>query len=663
MGEPITITIDGTPCRGEKGMTILEVAKANEVDIPTLCHHPWLTNHGACRMCVVEVEGQRKLVTACAAPATDGMVVTAHNDRLHMLRQMTLELLFAERNHICPYCPMTGVCELQNRAYQHGITHTRYDYIFPVLNPDTTNPHFVQDHNRCILCGRCVRACYELVGVGTLAFGHRGSREVIVADLGVPLGESTCISCGTCVDVCPTGALFDKRAPYFAKGEGLDRRRSICPDDDLGCVMNVVLRSGMVARNEGCEDAPVNGPLLSHKSRYELLHEPHPRVLRPMMRDDSGRVTECDWETALNAAAAALAPPAQANFDTSGRVGLASERLPLETLEAFFKFMTEASGSGNVDTLRGEQRQTIRAAHDIYGTHEECSLEAVHEADMVLLVGLDPPSTHPVLGAWLSRKVHHEQCPVVCISPRSTKIAELATVNLKPRRGGEQAVLYGLLGLLLDLKGLDRRVDRETAEKWRAHPPSRAVFEAGVDADDLVRIAHLYAKAQRPVILYGPDVTGGGNPTLIGRLWEMAKLCDHHEASGAIRVRGLTTGANSAAAEAVGYRGADLREAEAIVILQGDDPVDLMPQLRQDLRDARTVILMASHQGPLTEFADIILPSLKWSERGGTWLNVTGLRQEFAACAEPPKGIRSDEWVLNALAERMSVTAEEATHE
>ncbi|MCC7491767.1 MAG: molybdopterin-dependent oxidoreductase [Fimbriimonadaceae bacterium] len=659
MAELITLTIDGQECRGTKGMTILQVAKENGLDIPTLCNHPWLTTHGGCRMCVVEVEGQRRLVTACAAPAEDGQIVVAHNDRLETLRQMTLELLFAERNHICPFCAMTGVCELQDRAYEHHITHTRYDYIFPVLTPDTTNPYFVQDHNRCILCGRCVRSCYEIAGVGTLGFGHRGSQEVVIADLGVPLGESSCIKCGTCVDVCPTGALFDKRAPYFSRARGLERKPSICPDDDLGCAMNVVLKSGLVARIEGWTEAPVNGPLLSYRSRYEILNEPHPRVLKPRVRKD-GELVEVDWAEALDATAELLAKT-QSGAD-GHVVGLCSTRLPYETLASYHRLLAEQCGCVDVDTFRGAQRATRRQADDLYGTHKECDFEAIQQADMVLLVGFDPCTTHPVLGAWLAKKVHHDGVPIVSISPRTTKTAELSILSLKPRRGSELAVLYGLLGQLIEQRNLGHLVDRLTAEKWRSHPPGRVSYEAGVEEQAVVRAAALYAAAKNPVILYGPDLTETGNPTLIGRLWEMAQLLGHVGASKEVMVRGFTTGANSAAAEQIGFRGADMEGAAVVYLLSGDDPVDLTPQLRQDLRDAGAVILQSAHDGPLVQYADVVLPSLKWSERGGTWINVMGVGQTFEACTKAPAGIKPDEWVLTEIGERLSAV-KEAAHE
>lgn len=666
MAEKITLTIDGQECVGEQGMTVLEVAKANDVDIPVLCHHPWLSNRGACRMCVVEVEGNRRLVTSCAAPAEDGMVVTAHNERLSTLRQMTLELLFAERNHICPYCAMTGVCELQSQAYRHGITHTRYAYLFPVLEPDTSNDYFVQDHNRCILCGRCVRACAEVAGVGCLDFGFRGTAEAVVADLGVPLGESSCVSCGTCVDVCPTGSLFEKRAPYFSRGTDLERRPVVCPDDDLGCMMNVVLKSGLIARVQGWEEAPVNGPLLSESARYRILDEPTPRLLKPRMRNEQGQLVEVEWDEAIAAAAQKLAAAAAAApVDGTGSplAGLASGRLPKETLEAFHTFISDTCQCPNVDTFRNELRHTRRAASDIYGAHTECGFDAIQDADLVILVGIDPPRSHQVLQAWLLRKRHHEQCPIIVINTRQSEMREVVDLVIKPRRDTETRVIMGLLCQLLDAGGLSRRVDRETEERWRSQPAARVAVEAGIDANDLVKAAQMYAAAKKPVVLYGPELTHGGDPTAIGLMWDMARLSGHLTGDGALRVRGFELEANAAAAEEIGYRGADLDNAEAVYMLAGDDPFDPSGELDDLLEAVPTLIVQASHEGPLLRHADIVLPSLKWSERGGTWINATGLRQTCEASTLPPAGILADEDVLARVREQVTAVMQEATNE
>jgi formate dehydrogenase major subunit len=659
----ITLTIDGQTCQGVKGQTILEVAKANGVDIPTLCHHPLLTNHGACRMCVVEVEGQRRLVTACAAPAENGQVIVAHNEKLSMMRQMTLELLFAERNHICPFCPATSVCELQHRAYEEGITHTRYQYLFPALQPDCSNPFFVQDHNRCILCGRCVRACSEVVGVGTLGFGNRGTQEMVIADLGVPLGQSSCISCGTCVDVCPTGALFEKRAPYFSKSGDLQRKLTICPDDDMGCAMNVVLKSGLVARIEGNAEAVVNGPLLSRRARYELPNEPYPRLTTPLVRNGEGELIETNWEAAIDAVARRLNEIIQTAGDERVVAGLASGRLPSETLGAFQGFVTETCGSGDVDTFFGRQRQTRRAALDLYGPQTECGFEAIEDADLVLLVGFDPLRSHQVLGAWLAKKRHQDQCPIVSINARQSQVAELSSLAIKPRRGSEHEVILGILCQLLESGRLRNRADHSRQQLWLAHPAERVAVEAHVTGADLVRAARLYAKAKKPVILYGPELASSGNAVMLSLLWDMARLSGHVTPEGALRVRGFGAEANGAAAEELGFLGADPSSAQILYLLQGDDPFEPSPQLLDDLKAAPTVILQASHRSPLLTHADFVLPSLKWSERGGTWVNVTGLRQTFAACTEPPAGVRGDEEVLQAIAARLVGLRQEAAME
>lgn len=208
----INLRIDDTPVQAEPGQTVLDVARAAEIRIPTLCHLDALCPVGACRLCLVEIRNWNgRLVPACATPAQEGLDVIAHSDKLAVLRRTILELLFAERNHICAFCVSSGHCELQDLATELGMDHVTFPYRFPALPVDASHPKFGLDHNRCVLCGRCVRACSEVEGAFTLGFAGRGVHTLIEADLGGPWGSSTtCTECGKCVQACPVGALFDK---------------------------------------------------------------------------------------------------------------------------------------------------------------------------------------------------------------------------------------------------------------------------------------------------------------------------------------------------------------------------------------------------------------------------------------------------------------------
>jgi bidirectional [NiFe] hydrogenase diaphorase subunit len=206
-----TLTIDGLEVSAPEGATVLQAAQDAGVKIPTLCHLEGLTEMGACRMCLIEVSGMPKLVPACVTAVSEGMHVTANSDRLRKYRRMTLEMLFAERNHICAVCVSNGHCELQTLAYEHGMDHVSLDYQFPKLEVDITHPLFGLDHNRCILCTRCVRACGEVEGANTLGVAGRGTKSKIVTDLCQPWGKAeSCTDCGKCVMSCPTGALFNR---------------------------------------------------------------------------------------------------------------------------------------------------------------------------------------------------------------------------------------------------------------------------------------------------------------------------------------------------------------------------------------------------------------------------------------------------------------------
>jgi bidirectional [NiFe] hydrogenase diaphorase subunit len=206
-----TLTIDGAAVAGSEGQTVLDVATENGIDIPTLCHLDGITDRGACRLCVVEIAGSNKLAPACTTQISEGMEVTAHSDKLQEYRRTITELLFVERNHVCSVCVANNHCELQGLAAELEITHFDLAPISPALGIDASHRLFAIDHNRCILCLRCVRVCDEIEGAHTWDVMQRGIETRVVTDMGKPWGESTtCTSCGKCVQVCPTGALFEK---------------------------------------------------------------------------------------------------------------------------------------------------------------------------------------------------------------------------------------------------------------------------------------------------------------------------------------------------------------------------------------------------------------------------------------------------------------------
>ena len=219
----VNLTIDGKQIEVKEGTTVLEASRQAGIVIPTLCDHPELTPYGGCRLCLVEIEGARTLQPSCTMPASNNMVVKTDTEKIREARKFVLTMIFSERNHFCPYCQVSGGdCELQNSAYAEGMTHWPIQPNWKPYPVDASHPYIIMEHNRCILCRRCVRACGELVGNFTLGFEERGAESALVADLGLPLGESTCISCGTCVQVCPTGALIDRWSAYLGKETDVD---------------------------------------------------------------------------------------------------------------------------------------------------------------------------------------------------------------------------------------------------------------------------------------------------------------------------------------------------------------------------------------------------------------------------------------------------------
>jgi bidirectional [NiFe] hydrogenase diaphorase subunit len=206
-----TLTIDGVQVSGAEGETILQIARENGIDIPTLCNLEGLSSTGACRLCMVEINGSPRLFPACVTAVEEGMTINTCSERLAKYRKMIVELIFSERNHICAVCVSNGHCDLQAMAQRLGVDHIRFPYLNPRLGIDASHNSFEVDHNRCILCTRCVRVCDEIEGAHTWDLRNRGISTRVITDFSTPWGSSpTCTSCGKCVNVCPTGALAEK---------------------------------------------------------------------------------------------------------------------------------------------------------------------------------------------------------------------------------------------------------------------------------------------------------------------------------------------------------------------------------------------------------------------------------------------------------------------
>lgn len=233
----VSLRIDGELVSAHEGQTILEAALGNGKHIPTLCYLQGLSAVGACRVCMVELAGTEKLLPACTTPVQEGMSIRTVSAKLTLYRRMAVELLLVERNHVCSSCVSNGHCELQSLAQALGITHVRYAYNNPRLPVDMSHPRFVLDHNRCILCTRCVRVCAEIEGANVWEVASRGIYSRIVSDLRDDWGHAeNCTACGKCVQACPTGALAEKgRAVHemlkqTAKLSRLAAHRAAVPD-------------------------------------------------------------------------------------------------------------------------------------------------------------------------------------------------------------------------------------------------------------------------------------------------------------------------------------------------------------------------------------------------------------------------------------------------
>lgn len=658
----ITLTINGKQVKGREGDTVLDICEANDIYVPTLCHLKGLTDVGACRMCVVEIERERRPVPACTYPARDGIVVQTHNEKLEKYRRLILELMFTERNHLCAQCVASGDCELQSRAYEYQMENARYPYAWPALPVDSVNKYLVIDHNRCILCGRCIRICDEMVGVHTLDFGYRGWKDTVVADLNQPLGQSTCISCGACFQACPTGTIYSKDSAYKGRPDECQKISSVCPICGIGCKIEALVKDNRLVRIDSPDMADKRG-ILCHKGRFVPLEAHGERVGTALVRNGRGRLEPRPLAEAIATVAGRLAAIKQQHGGKS-IAGIASSQASNEALAAFRDLMTESIGSELIDTLDGDVYRTIARGIKDHGGQQgldiEAPLEAILKADCIVVIGADPVESHPVAGSYVARAARQNQATLIVVDPVRNAFPYHASLWLKPKENKSPLALDVLAKAVLEKsKKADSAEATKAAASLQKIDAREGSKQLGMASDDLLAAAELLGKAKRGVVVYGDGILQHNDPQLIASILRLASVTGTRN-QGRPQVISLKPGGNSRGAWDMGIAGPSRSVTEhlqngsvkALYVLISDDAVDgkHLAGLRKGLD---FLVIQSSYLPPGNTKADVILPSPTWTEVRGKYTTLDGATRSTSRLVKPPRGIKADPDILNEISRQV----------
>ncbi len=341
----ITLTINSKKITTEEGKTVLEAARSAGIHIPTLCYHPKLTPQGGCRLCIVEIKGLGRPVTACTMPAYEGMEVTTSSPYLEDLRKTVLDLLLSDHPYDCMVCQKAGECDLQDLAYKYGIREPRFKGERRIYTKKDGNPFIERDMEKCVLCGRCIRICDEVQGVSAIDFAYRGLKTKVCPPFERDLD---CEFCGQCVMVCPTGSLVGKNWIGKGRTRNVGEVNTTCPYCGVGCSLTLHIKDNKIIRVSSKEDSVVNEGMLCAKGRFGYDFVASPDRLKTPLIKRNGRFEPVSWDEALDYISRRLREIKE-KYGPDAIGGLSSARCTNEENYLFQKFMRAAIGTNNVD--------------------------------------------------------------------------------------------------------------------------------------------------------------------------------------------------------------------------------------------------------------------------------------------------------------------------
>ena len=648
--QEITLTINGQSVKGKTGDTVLAICRANGIDVPTLCHLEGLNDVGACRLCVVEIQSEKKPIPACNYPARDGLVIKTSTPQLERYRKQVIELLFAERNHFCMFCESSGDCELQKMAYRYQMDNVRFQSLFPKLPVDTLSSFLAIDHNRCILCGRCVRVCKEVAALRTLDFGGRGGQTMISADLNLPLGESSCTLCGSCLQACPTGAIINKASLYKGRSAECTSADTICQGCDIGCEIKVMIKDENLVRIETTDRTSPRGALCKI-GRFEQLSESRTRITSPMIRNAQGKLENCSLDEAMTAAAKKFAEVG------SNCGGLMSSHIPNETIAQFQNLISGTQKSKIIDTLDGKEYRLISSGIRQYtngGTNPEVDpeIEGILKADCILVVGADVDRTNPVTGNLIRRAVSYNQAKLIMVDANQDILPLWSELWLKPAAGTERVLINGLAKMVISNNKSLAELKPELSRVLSLYEADKVTAKTSITEKDLQAAAKILSQSKNAYIVYGNKLTMQNDTDLVTALLNLTYLMQNGKGE-RLNMVFLKPGINSQGAWDSGAATKDIKtqQPRGLYLLLSDDNID--KEWLDWVKGIDYLVVQASYQSPVTEIADVVLPSRIWDERGGSYVTA-GKRSTKSNPVIQRYGLIPDEEILQRLAQKLT---------
>nr|WP_277397829.1 formate dehydrogenase subunit alpha [Natranaerofaba carboxydovora] len=704
------MTVDGKELKALKGESILTALEKQNIHVPTLCYEEGLPILGTCRMCVVEIEGRRKLHPACHTPVEDGMNIQTESHQVVEARKEILRLLLANHDLRCLTCERNGDCRLQDLCYRYKIEDTPYlgdtkEYLI-----DRSNPFFFRDYGKCILCGKCFNICAEVNGAYVYDFMDRGFDTKVTSAFDDKLQNTTCTFCGMCVNVCPVGALVERSVEWRSRPWEVNKVLTTCPYCGVGCQMYLKVHDGEIVGVSREKDAFNQGHLCNKgQFGWDFVHS-EDRLTKPLIRENNKNENgeesfrEASWDEALSLIADKFITAYQKE-GSNAIAGLSSAKATNEENYLFQKLLRTAFKTNHIDhCARLCHSSTVAGLVTAFGSGAMTnSINEILETDCILVIGSNTTEAHPVTG-YRIKQAKKRGKKLIVIDPRRIELADYADVRLDLKPGSNVALLNGLARIIYNENLYDKDFVEERTEGFSAwtdiiqeYTLERVEEITGIPQEKLYEAAKMIGQSEKTTFVYAMGITQHTSGTYnVFSIANLALLTGNvgKEGAGVAPLRGQNNVQGACDMGALpnyfpAYQAVDndkvrrkfedywnfelnpdpgLTVTEIIekagtnkiqcLYIMGENPVVSDPdadEVKRSLENTNFLVVQDIFLTETAKLADVVLPAASFAEKEGTFVNTERRVQRVRKAVNPPGSAKSDQEILLLLAKKLGL--------